>query len=320
MKLKSAISIIICFAFVSTAVSVMATDTGPITSNGTGTATVSNTGPSLTGTRINDGVGWVANLDVNTQYFFYVNVSDVNTLDDIASVTMEIYIPTFETADNVKQRYKFRYDETTNGDSVFAGTWTQIMPTTGSYIASGACLTPGLTTSNSGSYVFAITPYSTSLATTWRFNASVTDSTGAKASIVYRTFSFYKYLEMSYDTGGGSQNFAWSGLPGTQNVADTFDVTVTSNVIYTLSAAYENRFYNATNGVKWANEPSLEVQYYTYPKVALTNVTSSYTNWITILTPIGENQVTTHTIYLDFEYVLPALTYTGVTIYIRASV
>jgi hypothetical protein len=319
MKIKILMTAIMCFALVSTAISVMATDSVPAVQSGTGTATVSNTGPAVTGHRINSGAGWVANLDVNTQYFFYVNVSDVNTLTDIASVTMEIYVPTFEAVDNVKQRYKFTYTETTTGDGVFAGTWAQIMPTTGSYIASGASTTPALTTANSGSYVFAITLHKTATATTWRFNATVTDSAGAKASIAFRTFNIYKYVEMTYDTGGGSQNFAWAATPGTQDVADTFNVIVTSNVGYTLSAAYENRFYNATTGETWANEPSLEVIYSSVGKFAVTNVTSSYASWMSF-SSFGENQVTPHTLYLDFETGLPALTYTGVTIYIRASV
>ena len=319
MNRKSMIAMIICFAFVSTTVGVIATHTTPITWNGTGTATVSNAGPSITGTAINDGITWVSYLDVDTEYDFYVNVSDANTLDDISRITLEMWVTGNEAADNPTYRYKFQYQETLTGDGIIAGAWTQILPTIGAYLNNAACTTPAVPSANSGSYVFAPTMFLTAKAGTWNYNATVTDGSAIKVTALSKTFSVYKYLEMTYDAGGGSQNFAWAAAIGTLNVADTFDVTVTSNTGYSLSAAYENRFYNVSTGEQWANEPSIEVKYGGASMVTLTNATSSYAQWTSFGSPVLA-QTTTHTMYLDFESVLPSLVYTGVTIYIRASV
>jgi len=149
--------------------------------------------------------------------------------------------------------------------------------------------------------------------------ASITDQPGLIASATPLSLNVYKYLEMTYDNGG-SMDFAWVGAPGTLDAADAFTVTVTSNTPYTLAAAYENRFTNTSTGTTWENEPSLEIKYATSPKVALTNATAPpYAQWAAF-TGLVLDQVTSHTLYLDYEAVLPALTYTGVTIYIRASV
>ena len=308
------------FAMVSMAVGVIATDSLPVILSGTGTATVNNAGPSLTGTAINDGGAWVTNLDVDPiEYYFYVNVSDANTLDDIAQVTLEMWVNANQGADNPTYRYKFQYTETTPNDGSFAGTWSQLYPTTGTYFNNANCLTPVATTSNSGSYVFAMTLHKTAKAGTWNYNATTTDSTPVKATASTKTFNVYKHLDMTYDTGGGSQNFAWTASIGAQNIADTFDITVTSNAPYTFSAAYENRFYNATSGTTWSNEPSLDIKYGTGLVYSVTNVTASYTQWCSFLSPVL-SQTTSHTLYLDFESVLPALVYTGVIIYIQATV
>ena len=322
MKRKSMIAIIMSFAFVSMAIGVIATDTLPITGNGTGTATVTNSGPSLTGTAINDGGGWITNLGVLTEYYFYVNVTDLNTLDDIKAVTLELWVSGQQAADDPLYRYKFRYDETDNGDGGFAGTWSQTMPTAGSYLTQLACSTPALTTATSGSYVFAVSLYTIAKAGSWNYNATTTDNASVKATALTKTFSVYKYMLMTYDTGGGSQNFAWTGALGAQNVVDTFDVTVTSNTAYTMSAAYENRFYNASTGTTWSNEPSLEVKFELNPIVTVLNSTTlGFTPWRTFIITGGViDMTTTHNLYLDFESALPSLTYTGVTIYIRATV
>ena len=321
MKTKSMIAIILSFAFVSMAVGVMAADMGPIISNGTGTATVNNAGPSITATAIKDGGAWVGSINVNIEYDFYVNVSDANFLDDISQVTLEMWVDGKETANNPNYRYKFIYVETTPIDGVFGGTWTQLYPTPGTtYINIVTSATPAATNVAAGSYVFVVKVEKSAQALSWKYNATVTDSSGVKATSAFKFFNIYKYIEMSYDTDGlGSQNFAWTGLPGSQNVPDTFDVTVTSNSAYTMSAAYQNRFYNAISEENWANEPSLEVDYTGSLRQTLGNMT--YVSWRTFSVSGGViGQTTSHTLYLDFETVLRNQVYTGVTIYIRASV
>lgn len=319
MKRKSIIAIIISFAFVSMAVGVIATDTLPITWNGTGTATINNAGPSLTGIAINNGAGWVTDLDVNAPYLFYVNVSDVNTIDDMKSISVQILVNGYSGYDNPIYYYGLTYTETTVHDGVIDGTWTQVLPTAGVYLNTASCVKPTIPTSQNGSYIFSLTMPKNALAGAWVYNAQIYDSVGATASKGPKAFNVYKYLEMTYDTGSGSQNFAWTGFPGTQNAVDTFAVTVTANTPYTLSAAYGNRFYNASTSTVWASEPSLEIKYDSGAKVPVTNATASFTPWSSF-SGLALAQTSTHTIYLDYETVLPALTYTGVTIYIRASV
>lgn len=319
MKRKSMVAIIVSFAMVGMAIGVIATDTAPIELNGTGTATVNNAGPNITALAIEDGTDWVTSLDVNTEYYFYVNVTDSNTLDDLTLITLELWVPGYQASNTPTYRYKFIYTETAQHDGVFAGTWAQIYPTAGAYLNAGACATPSLTTDFSGSYVFAFYMERSAKAGSWSFNASVTDISSNKMTIPAKAFTVYKYLEMTYDTGGGSMDFTWIGATGAVDLADTFTVTTTSNTQYTLAMAYENRFTNVSTGTTWNNEPSLQVRYSTSPPVTLTNVTGGYANWTSFNIPII-GHVTSHTIYLDYEGVLPALTYTGVTIYIRASV
>ena len=322
MKMKSMIAIALCLGFVSMSLSVIATDSIPIVASGAGTATVTNIAPSVDSTAVNDGGGWVTSLDVLTEYYFYVNVTDNNLLDDMKSVTMEFRLAGKETADDPIHRYKFRYTETTPNNGTFGGVWEQIMPTAGSYLNIAACTTPALTTDTSGFYVFAVSLYTIAEAgNTWFYNATITDNASAKTTVAAETYTVYKYIEMSYDSDGvGGVNFAWAGSPGDVNVSDSFDVDVTSNAPYFLAAAYQDRFYNATNDWKWSNEPSLEVNTETLPKYALTNETVEYQDWWNTTSVPALNQITTHTIYLDFESVLPLLTYTGVTIYIQARV
>ena len=128
---------------------------------------------------------------------------------------------------------------------------------------------------------------------------------------------------MNYDTdGAGSLDFVWTGSPGDVVIRDSFTVNVTSNAPYTLGAAYENRFYNATNDWVWSDEPILRIKDDGSTVLKdMTNVTASYQSWYSYTSTVPVlDQITSHGMYLDFEGLLPLLTYEGVTIYIRASV
>ncbi len=319
MKMKGIVTIMLSLVMVSMAVGVIATDTTPIEWNGNGSATLANIAPLLPSTSINDGAAWVTNVDVDTDYLFYVNVSDVNTIDDIKSVSIKILVSGHNGYDNPKYNYEFTYTEIIAQDLDIDGTWAQVLPTAGVYLNVASCVAPADHTSLTGSYIFSVTMEKTARAGTWSYLASVSDDSGLSASATPINFNVYKYLEMTYDNGG-SQDFAWVGSPGTMDAADAFTVTATSNTPYYLSAAYENRFYNVGTGTTWAAEPSLEVKYATSSAVALTNATAPpFAQWASF-PGLVIDQTTDHTLYLDYEAVLPALAYTGVTIYIQASV
>ena len=89
-----------------------------------------------------------------------------------------------------------------------------------------------------------------------------------------------------------------------------------------MAASYNNSFYNASTGTAWGVEPSIEVKYGTGLKYLLPNYTlappANFVNWNTFAT-LAWQQTTTHNLYLDIPGILPQLTYSGVTIFIRAS-
>jgi len=318
MNRKSMIAIAMSFAVLSVTITAIATDTLPIEISGTGTASVNNAGPIIPDVDIYDGVDWVMNVDVDTSYTFFVNVSDTNTIDDIKQVTLELWVPGYQASISPTYRYKFVYTETTMHDDTPVGTWTQQFPTPGTLYL-GACVEPASTEVENGSYQFVFYMEKTARAGTWSVNATVTDISNNKYTKLSQPFTVYKYLEMSYDTGGGSTDFSWTGDTGATNLADTLTITTTCNSPYTLGAAYENRFFNVSTGQTWSGEPVLEIKYASNPAVSITNYTSGFANWTSLTIPVM-NFVTIHTIYLDYEGVLPALVYTGVTIYIRATV
>ncbi len=317
--MKKIIPFVLCLALVATCGGVIATDSLPTEINGTGTVTISNVAPSLTSIAINDGA-WINYIDVATEYDFYVNVTDTNAINDIKEITLEAWMVSHEADDDPTYRYKFTYTETTTGDGVLAGNWVQNFPTTENYLdVTTASTLPGDPALTTGSYMFSLTLNKTAKAGSWRYNATVTDESGAKSTIGYEAFGVYKYVEMTYDTGAGN-DFAWTSSAGQNDVLATFDTTVTSNTVYTLAAAYEDSFYGDDPATTWwGSEPSLEIQTSSQSKVTVTNYTVSFADWTINALPVYD-QTLTHNLYLDVPIGLPSATYTGVTIYIRASV
>lgn len=309
--------ILVCLIVASVASGVLALDSPPQVWFGTGTVTVTNVGPTMPSIGVNDTVFWATNIDVNSEIHFYVNVSDLNTIDDIKNVTIDINPPGFVNYDGATYHYRFKYIETTTNDSVISGSWTQVFTSSGpTYLNVASCVAPTNAASSTGTYVFSATLNKTASAENWIYYAKAYDSSGAFAEHS-SSFNIYKYLEMSYSATSGL-NFAWNSVtPGAVDVVAPFTVTVTANTVYSLSAAYENSFYNSTTGTGWGVDPSLEVNFTS--KTTVTNYTISNATWYTS-TGGGYQFVTSHKMLLDVPAVLPILNYTGVTIYIRASV
>ncbi len=317
--MKKSIPILLCMVMLVASFGVIATDSVPVEQSGSGTVTISNVAPGLDSIAINDGA-WINSIDVATEYDFYVNVSDSNAINDIKTVVLEMWVPANEGADDPTYRYKFTYTETLTGDGALAGAWVQNFPTTENYLdVTTASTLPGDSALTTGSYMFSLTLNKTAKSGAWRYNATVIDESGAKSEIPFENFAIYKFTEMTYDTGAGF-DFAWTSSAGQTDVATTFDTTITTNSGYTLAAAYEDSFYGDDPATTWwGSEPSLEIKTGSGSKTALTNYTASFADWTTFLGPAYE-QVVTHTLYLDVPIGLPSASYTGVTIYIRASV
>lgn len=298
-------------AIIVTAGAVIAQHSAPVPQSGNGTVTIFNAGPSIPSMAVNDTTSWVTSVNVNTETHFYVNVSDTNTIDDIKEVTLDLYRSGFVNANDPTYHYKFRYTETTQNDDTILGIWEQQSPTVGTYLIGG--IPPVDVDSENGTYVFRTTFNKTAIAGNWTMFVKIYDS-GNNLREKSGTFGIYKYVEMTYSASSG-MNFEWNDVvPGSQNVNAPFTVTVTANSIYTLSAAYANNFTNGT--VSW--EPVLEVS--NVLTVPVGNITTDgYTTWFTSTTGAYYSN-TGHKMFLDIPDVLPLLSYTGVTIYIQASV
>ena len=93
MKIKGIIMpIFLALALVCGSGIVLAADTGPQTTSGTGTATITNAGPGVASLGVDDAGAWPAGIDVFQTYDFYVNVTDGNTIDDIKTIELNLYV------------------------------------------------------------------------------------------------------------------------------------------------------------------------------------------------------------------------------------
>jgi len=306
------------FGLIFSAAGVLATDSGPTELSGIGTVAIANTAPGVSIVPVNDTTQYVTAVDVNTYVLFYVNVSDANSLDDIKEVQLDINVGGFQNADDPIRHYQFTYTETMANNNGIAGTWAQVQPTAAdNYL--NTCTAPTDPTASSGSYVFNITLNKTAKAGNWESQGKATDDSASVTNSGVGGFAVYKYLEMTYTTGA-TMNFGWAGAePGDTNLQEAFSVQVTANTPYTLAAAYDNMPYNSTAGMTWGEEPSLEVVH-SSTRRDVTNFTAvGYVDWYTS-TGGGFNTWTSHTMELDIPATLRKLTYTGMTIYIRASV
>lgn len=196
--------------------------------NASGTATVSNEGPSVTTVAITDmDGGAVGTLNPGTYYKVKVTVSDANSLQDISNIVVKMYLEAKgETAsDAERDHYTFKYTAGTP-------TWEETGPdpTTDSHINPAGCVEPSPLTAASGTYVFQVKLAYIAEPTTgenWTAKAIATDSDSASGSNT-ETFGVNDYISLSID----DSTLTFSGAPGATDVApgETPTVaTVTSN-------------------------------------------------------------------------------------------
>jgi len=340
-RLMMVITVILALLVGMLPAAVFADDTG----TSTGSFTTANVAPEATAMELySDSALLHSATDITPQvtYYIKVNVTDVNSLDNIALITVKIFYDAAGT-DLVTE------DTITAGNAQTAAilTWTKSTglwtidagsPTTWS-IVTGSCIVPATMTDSSGYWVFA---FKAGMVATespgtddWDINAKVTDA----AAATYDTYQYNKemlwYGNITVNTAAVDWGSVTAGTGFAYDVNNETDISVK----YIANGNYDQKVgssaqwnglnsyianFDATGTTTAAQEFSLKA----YPSV-LTDITDptfaagavqvtlagAIIDALGTLTSETGNTVTANTLWLKLASVFSADTYSGTITY-----
>lgn len=293
-------------------------------------ATVSGSAPVIDSIGIWDNTAgaWSNVLDVNTEIWIYVNVSDQDTIDNIETIDLSFYDLDYVTSTLSGYHYSFNYTDYNpdDGDVEYTanpgvtGDFAEINPTDFASIVVANLNTPlnvNVNSQNTESYIFSfILDDVAHESFEWTIAATVTDANANTDSVTLISVAeINAYVSMDYTASGGGYDFSWSGAAGDSNLVDTFSVTVTSNDAYSLSAAYAGDWNHTTEPFTYT--PNLKVG--TTPGSAVAVTAGSYALFYSGTGLNYNAAVTNWNLYLTLPSNMVQGSYAGPTIYIRGT-
>ena len=223
----------------------------------TGTATVGNNVPVLSGVDITDTVPASVNtqqIDVNVEYWVVATVTDTNGLTDLDTVVFTIWDAVATTkpgADNVANHYTFKYTQATD-------VWEEVGPdpTTDSHLVVANCVDPA---SLPGEFklAFKLDKVAGHADTAiWDIDITVTDDLAGSDSDATLSFGVNYYAEIVVNDA----THGWTGL----SASDTdilltapgdfdIDVTTTQNGLSDLQGSGDGALTKGGDTIPLAN-------------------------------------------------------------------
>ena len=241
------IPVLMCAVMMTAGIVVLADS---VTESGGGNVTLTTKAPVVDSySWFVPGKGWNATIDPNTEFHVYVNVSDQDTLNDIAEVSMEFFRNTAGT-DNKYYGYKIVYTETATFDGDIDGTFAQVLPSSGTFIVNNVTLNqlPVGNHFSQGvhSYIFALSSDNLAQKGTWKIQAKATDSEGKSHTLTSGAIATMNtYLVLNDNSLGAGLNWPLG------SATDSFYTNVTSNGGYTLAV-------NVTGAFVWSVDPTYQ--------------------------------------------------------------
>jgi hypothetical protein len=158
------------------------------------------------------------NLDPQTDYKFKVSVTDNNTLVDISTVELKLYVDNILLPDDRRNHYTFKFTA--------PDTWEEIGPDTDErHLVTGSCQPPD-NTQKSGDYVFVVkfdVIAQPTLSNQWDAYAKATDNNSTSDNLTDgNKFDVNDYVSLTVD----DENLTFTGAPGDENVEPTEQPTV----------------------------------------------------------------------------------------------
>ena len=176
------------------------------------------------------------NLDPQTNYKFKVSVTDNNTLVDISTVELKLYVDNTLLPDNRRNHYSFNFTA--------PGTWEEIGPDTDErHLVTDNCVAPDNLQQTSGIYVFVVKFDIVAQPTSsyeWDAWAKATDNNALTDNLTYENkFNVNNYMSLAVNHSA----LTFGGSPGQENVQPTENptvATVDTNVIFKIQCKDNN--------------------------------------------------------------------------------
>jgi len=158
------------------------------------------------------------NLDPQTNYKFKVSVTDNNTLADISTVELKLYVDNILLPDNRRNHYTFKFTA--------PGTWEEIGPDTDNrHLENENCVAPD-NTLTSGDYVFVVkldVIAQPGVSNLWDVYAKATDDNALTDELTDENkFKVNDYVSLTVDDAA----LTFTGSPGQENVQPSENPTV----------------------------------------------------------------------------------------------
>ena len=175
------------------------------------------------------------NLDPQTNYKFKVSVTDNNTLADISTVELKLYVDNILLSDNRRDHYSFKFTA--------PGTWEEIGPDNDErHLVTDNCVAPD-NSQTSGIYVFVVKFDIIAQPTSsyeWDAWAKATDNNALTDNLTDENkFNVNNYVSLAVDDSA----LTFSGSPGQENVQPTENptvATVDANVNFNIQCKDNN--------------------------------------------------------------------------------
>ena len=175
------------------------------------------------------------NLDPQTNYKFKVSVTDNNTLVDISTVELNLYVDNILLSDNRRDHYSFKFTA--------PGTWEEIGPDTDErHLVTDNCVAPD-NSQTSGDYIFVVKFDIIAQPTSsyeWDAWAKATDNNALTDNLTNENkFNVNNYVSLAVDDSA----LTFSGSPGQENVQPTENptvATVDANVNFNIQCKDNN--------------------------------------------------------------------------------